>query len=80
MKELENEMLLWGMFSETPVYWQNFMRDLKFKNTDIKVSYDLLNQGLSEYHASIILLKEYIYKITFDTPEHKTWFILKWST
>lgn len=64
-------------FHDSPIYWQKFISSImkEYNNWHIRSdAAEIVSDRLKEYQAT--------YQpgiVTFKNPEHKTWFILKWS-
>ena len=74
---MDNEIQLSKYFQENPAYWKKFINEIMKEYADwktTKTGYDVVSSRLEEYHAIIAPGK-----VVFETPAHKTWFILKWS-
>ena len=62
-------------WSTCPEYWRNFIRSLDCPDDDTDWERaNSINYALREYNA----FKE-PGTVIFDTPKHKTWFIMRWS-
>lgn len=62
-------------WSTCPAYWRNFIRSLDCPDDDTDWERaNSINYALREYNA----IKE-PGTVIFDTPKHKTWFIMRWA-
>jgi hypothetical protein len=68
-------------FGHTPLWWQNFINDLRAKNPrDTTIHLDI-DQALAQHGIERIAWdNELRYaKLIFNDPKQYTWFILRWS-
>jgi len=75
---MDNVIQLPGELHRCPLYWINFIKHY-VKHYKIVNSVELDTMLNSEFNATIGGNLYDGFKITFKKPEHKTWFIFKWS-
>lgn len=69
-------------FRSCPTQWQNFVKSVKEEHLDWEDradTYEILQQELIKFNASFDDVSTQALHIKFNSPEHKTWFLLKWS-